>query len=301
MPVYENETYEQGVFRISYPDVAAYMEAGGGMTASDRIVWRDARRLEGLGCVDMRAMLRSQADTHPDDPAQAWDCFYIPNGRYVVETETDSYDFSIHLVQNGTLEGKRVVRYKFDGSPNYKAFAYLTRSGQLSVWRRFADDAREDAMYIRVARMMLDAVRNAGRNEVNHHARTGRGLAYRATPLSETLGIHIELRCFHCSRPISGDTNLRNFHCADHMPPERESAYDREERLREERERTELRRLEREVVGPDGVRRPRRIAPGRGARVQFLDDSEDASPVVPSVGGRTAPLPMCQVTLTEVQ
>lgn len=323
MPVYENETYVQGLFRVTYPQVAAWLEAGNsGVAASDRVLWTRSRRLTGLVAEDIARIIREHGERFATDPAEAWDCMNIPNGRYVVtenpnEADEQEYDFSIHLVQNGTLAGKRVVRYKFPGQRTYKAFAWLTKNGQLSLWRAFRNDANAD--YVRVAIRLLDSLRSGMRETVlNTSARGSWFFGFpREERRSENFRIVPQVRCFHCSGLLDTPEQHYAQHCEAHMPPPRTQVARRVttgqveysltnvqivdpdlERLLNEEEEVERRNS----AGRQAIEEARQRA-AQEAQRNLADTRARRAAVRASVasGGRTTPLPMCEITGSEVQ
>ena len=83
----------------------------------------------------------------PNQPAGANDCLDILNGDYTLNNGSEHLTYRIHTVLRGPLEGNRILKIQQQYG-EFKGFAFLTTSGRVKVWRRFADDERRNEQYI---------------------------------------------------------------------------------------------------------------------------------------------------------
>lgn len=98
---------------------------------------------------------------------------WIPNGEYMVRYGT-TFSYRIHTLQassaNSNLVGKRVVSvYQND---RWVTFAFVSITGHLSLWSRFADMTNE--VFVETARQLLESFREVDRAVTvglswNHH------------------------------------------------------------------------------------------------------------------------------------
>lgn len=185
-----------------------------------------------------------------NDVAGEFDGWQVPNGTYSITLDADiTYRYNVHLVREGTLAGQRVVKRYEDG--RYKAFAFLTRKGDLKLWRRFEGDAHED--YVLVAKLLLEGVTFLGRDALFESS----SACYRAP--NATYLIEFSARCSRCNRADLLECDFGYCHgCRYQSPANRilappplvdpnvETAYDRRMRVvRERRVRVALARAER--------------------------------------------------------
>lgn len=101
--------------------------------------------------------LDTEAHDNPIGDAFSWNALNVPNGDWTVYDYSNQYHFRIYTVQNGRLEGKRIIKYKADGESRYSGFATLTMEGGVKLWSRFQTDA--DATYVRLIRDAISWVR----------------------------------------------------------------------------------------------------------------------------------------------
>lgn len=293
MPAVPFETYDQGVFRMRFPDVAAYAMAGN-LVGISRTRFLSDGMLTDLHAARVRALIREYGEQHPDDPADAWDCGDIPNGRYIMTTDDhlggDTFDFSVHLVQSGQYQGKRVLRYKFPGNGTYTNIGWLTKSGEFFLWRRFHADA--DDPYVKAAEILLDGVRS--RNGVFPESFEFVSMSdLDGDPRHITIRVVPHLRCFECASRLASDSEMAVQHCESHLPVVRES--DEARQIREVAEASER--------GVQALRAQteanRRLEAERGRLAALRAAEEERMRSYARV--RTDPLPMCEITRTVVQ
>lgn len=172
-------------------------------------------------------------------------------------------EFQIYTVQRGTLQGRRVIKVRDAAGPGgWRAFAYVGRDGGFELWARFQNHA--DESYVLHAHDMIDALR---------HTSSMRQRIIEGT-----------VHCVLCNEPIV--TGLGNPHgmelgvCEGHAPAANPAT---NAGLQEAQVEAEQRR----------ARRPRRPVSARN--LSELVDSGDFRIV------RSNPLPLCEVTGSEVQ
>lgn len=85
-------------------------------------------------------------------PATRDELAWLPNGTYTMERDGEHMVFTIHTVQRGQLEGKRIIKHhrSYDRPTG---FAFLCADGSLRLWRRFAAD--DGQPYVQWARDLL--------------------------------------------------------------------------------------------------------------------------------------------------
>ncbi len=93
-----------------------------------------------------------------NEPAEPGDCPEIFNGTYTIDDGREHLTYKIHTVRNGPLAGKRIIK-RLMGHGGYEGFAFLTRSGGVKVWRRFANDENTNAVYILWAKQLVAQLR----------------------------------------------------------------------------------------------------------------------------------------------
>jgi hypothetical protein len=142
----------------------------------------------------VEALATQLAGRSIDDVATEFDGWNVPNGVYEVTGISETHRYNVHLVTSGDLTGQRVLKRYIDG--RYKAFAYITRRGEMKLWRRFASDAEET--YVTMAEELLMLVHDIGRDRLFSE----RSLHFPQRAVT----IEFTPRCFHCNAQSEGST-----------------------------------------------------------------------------------------------
>lgn len=164
------DSYRNGAWQTAFPREAMFCQAEANRYTVWAEEWRTYGHLTEESTTDLVALLDAAEEAEQDAPALAWDALEIPNGDYSVQvtspgfTDEDgclvgqqsTFSFRVHLVSEGTLAGKRIIKYRPEGESLFRGFAFLTRSGGFSLWRRFDRDALEP--YVEAARKMVDVL-----------------------------------------------------------------------------------------------------------------------------------------------
>lgn len=151
MPVSTSTNRDLALFRVNNPDVVAYAETTG--IYNRELVYRSLGRLEVNRVLQA---IRGDRESGLTEPAREWEAPWLPNGDFRVARDGVYFDFRIHLVQSGSLAGKRIVKVKQPGNSIFTGFAFVDRGGRLNLWRRFLRDL--NAPYVRAAKDLLDNV-----------------------------------------------------------------------------------------------------------------------------------------------
>lgn len=217
-----SSAHDIAVFRVANPDVIAYTESND--TSLDRTLASDGV-LSEAEIVTVRAWINDEYEHDAVSPAREWHAPWVPNGDYTVTLNGVSFDFRIHLVQSGTLQGQRIIKVKHPGSSLYSGFAFVTRNGLFSLWRRFSHHAQ--APYVIAATTLLDHITRESeslarrRDEQIPTARfANASVGDRVTMYGGSFIIR-NLRCIHCNNAAPSSTNPYPL-CADHafIPPQ---------------------------------------------------------------------------------
>lgn len=252
MPVSERN---RAIFRTMQADVVAFVEQEDDLLAE---VLEHEGVLEGRQVETTRATIEYQREMSPTDPACEWDAPWIPNGDYSVtlyDVVGSDFLFRIHLVREGLLAGKRIVKYKAPGQRVYKGFGFVTKDGGFSLWRRFANQT--DQPYVLAVRRLFESLA-----EITVDNRTSAEIVLNISRLERRVmwptGMHrignsgaegswkiTTLRCMHCNNPsIMPGSATRFALCIAHgtipvalvreADPEFERLLDEEQRIEDE-------------------------------------------------------------------
>lgn len=252
--------------------------------------------------------------------AWAWQGWNIPQGEFHVEWEGGvQFAFQIYTVQRGTLAGQRVIKVQDPSGPGgWKAFAFVTVNDEFLLWSRFARQSSEmfvDAAYALVENLREHTPSYLVRNDITLRGRPSRvGIihAYKLTGYA--------LRCIRCNGGTDQTSEVQPALCEGCLPDNTVS----EETLREvaaeaaRREAAEAARLREEAMANERrnirSRRTGRTGPpprnpnplGAFTAVDPRTGNQTPSDrVIVGEGFRVQrygdPLPLCQVTGTEIQ
>lgn len=146
-----------------------------------------------------------QAATNPAADATQDEAVNILNGDYTLSSQGMHLTYKIHTVQRGPLEGKRIIKI-MQGGGVFKGFAFLTASGHVKVWRRFADDENRNERYIVWSHVLLRILREQAtptsvQGASNNHPLGG-------TADGEQWEVQIATRCRRCNRNLTNPSSI---------------------------------------------------------------------------------------------
>lgn len=182
MPQRRTENELREAWHAEHMDLAEWLEEFVGNDAdSGRLTPHQQRALIFWQAYVERGRLMRQATLFATDlrreiqdleamPAGSGNVTEIPNGSFDVRVdiedatyhrvnvlETRNFQFQIWTVQNGRLEGQRIIkRREVYGMGPYRGFATLTAAGTLHLWQRFQADG--DEPYVHAARELLTEI-----------------------------------------------------------------------------------------------------------------------------------------------
>lgn len=138
----------------------------------------------------------------------------VPNGVFEVTGISETFRYNVHLVTSGDLAGQRVLKRYIEG--RYKAFAFITRTGTMKIWRRFVADL--DEAYVTTAEELLHVIREVGRDRLFSER------SFRIPTRAMT--VEFTPRCFHCNaqQVVSNATcqgSCGQYDCIDAHPAAR--------------------------------------------------------------------------------
>lgn len=133
--------YDRAVFRAAFPRENAWVTAHPVSITSNDV-------LASGNPVPAAEMIAEELNLIPEAPAEIWHAWGVRNGDYAVRmrgdvtvpADTEDIMLRIHLVQEGPLSGLRIIKVKPDASSVYRGFAFVTRNGDVQVWRRFESE-----------------------------------------------------------------------------------------------------------------------------------------------------------------
>lgn len=160
-----------------------------------------ARRIMEERVTRAQRMIFGNGGDEEDAPAEQDECPQIRNGIYTLDGVGAHMTFSIHTVRNGSLRGKRIIR-KQNAYMQFEGFAFLTRHGNLKLWRRFAEDAEQP--FVEWAKHLLTML--------SQEAQEGNGTLleinqYDADGALWT--VQVALRCRRCNRTLTTPTSIQ--------------------------------------------------------------------------------------------
>lgn len=228
----------------------------------------------------------------PNSGAFAWEQIEIPNGTFEISAPGyGQHDFQIHTVQRGSLAGRRVVKCRDDSGPGgWRAFAFVSRQGALQLWARHRRDV--DHPYVVSATALVEFLRRSGNRSTRAGFEPYDGII-RMPPIDGEVAavatIYCNRRsCLLCNRDVH--VELDDHLCTGHLPAAPEHAR-RVENLPD----PELERLLEEEEAIERATAAQRTRRARTPRTPtFTGDGEFQ--IV-----RIIDIPMCQVTLREIQ
>jgi hypothetical protein len=265
-----------------YPYVAAWLNNADPDLATLELSavirdWNDGGAPDQARIRLVQRAINDEQNNAPTAPCEAWHQAGLPNGDYETTTANETFRYRLYLVQSGQLAGQRIVKVKHPDSNVYKGFAFLNRDGSISLWRRFADDAR--AQYVQVAAHLFQSLSDtAVMTDLRVASRTPFYVHSPIAGVAWVVGLNV--RCSVCNETCNGDRSVSSGLCAQHLPSaDRIAREQRESQMREQNQRNERARLEQERRAAEAAEAARNIRPGR----------------------RTNALPMCEVTGRDVQ
>lgn len=262
-----------------YPHVAAWLRSTDPDLTTLELAatirdWRDGGAPDMHRLALVRRAISDEENAAPTAPCDEWHRHGLPNGDYEVYVPSSDVRFfyRVYLVQQGQLAGQRIVKVKNPGSNVYKGFAFLTRGGGISLWRRFADDRNEQ--YVQVAAHVFAKLSES--TSTTDLRVASRSPLYVSAPTNGTSWVvGLNVHCSVCNETCNGDRSISSGLCAIHLPSaDRMLREQTDARLREQNAANERARQEQERQAAE-----RNVRPGR----------------------RTVPLPICEVTHREVQ
>lgn len=155
----------------------------------------------------MRAAIRNYQEARTGLPSNASeagmdDCTHIHNGVYTIDNGTEHLTFQIYTPLRGTLAGKRIIKRKLP-SGRYQGFAFLTPTGGLKVWRRFAAD--DGTLYVSWARALLSML-----FERNEEDRVRNPSSFTYTSGGVDYHVAMSTVCRRCNRRLTTPTSIRD-------------------------------------------------------------------------------------------
>lgn len=219
-----------GIWRNTFPAAAIWCETA----PNDRTYWAETYQRHGYLSPsvtdELQDLITQGAESDPLAPARAWEALSVPVGDYTVryqnadEAETE-YEFRIHLVRDGSLEGKKIIKRKTNGV--FRGFGFITRTGGFSLWARFARDI--DAEYVDAAVHLIRALAlnvNGADGERDLTGRDSMGsMLYeqQSAPIDffgddRSLTIEVHHRCVMCNLPATNlsDSDASVAYCDQH-------------------------------------------------------------------------------------
>lgn len=146
-----------------------------------------------------------QAATNPAADATQDEAVNILNGDYTLSSQGIHLSYKIHTVQRGPLEGKRIIKV-MQGGGIYKGFAFLTATGHVKVWRRFADDENRNERYIVWSHVLLRILREQATPTSVQGASNSHPLG--GTADGERWEVQIATRCRRCNRNLTTPSSI---------------------------------------------------------------------------------------------
>lgn len=136
-------------------------------------------------------------------PATADDARMVYNGTYelVDDRGRDRCQFLIYTVRTGPLSGQRVIKARMDSA--WKGFAFLTRSGDVRLWRRFQSRSDLFVEWLPAFGQLLALFHN---EPVHQSSATAT-----SAELQMTLR-RLNVRCRICNRDITGRDRHNGVH-----------------------------------------------------------------------------------------
>lgn len=131
----------------------------------------------------------------------------IFNGDYTINDGSEHLSYKIHTVQSGTLQGKRIIK-RLMGDGRYSGFAFVTTTGHVKVWRRFADDANRNEKYIVWANHLLYILREQVSPETMTQGSDGNAMSLGGTIDGVQYEVQASARCRRCNRTLTNPSSI---------------------------------------------------------------------------------------------
>lgn len=153
--------YSRGHWRNEFPMLALWCENPDNATSEHGRNYALHGFLSEHATNQLAGFLDRDRAYNAEEPARMWDAMYVPNGDYQVQVtegrqQQGVFDFRIHLVRDGSLRGQRIIKYRREGTSNFRGFAFVTRTGGFRLWTRFASDV--DEAYVNAAILLVRAL-----------------------------------------------------------------------------------------------------------------------------------------------
>lgn len=215
-------------FAQTWPDVAEYLMTDHAPIAMRQHFVAQGNTLTADQALEMRRRIEEMVAISPDSPALVFDALEIPNGEYTVTRRgeySETFNFRVHLVQDGSLSGQRIVKVKRNDGI-YRGFAFVTKAGGFSLWRRFEREADEE--YVTVARIALSAIGDWNRTFQAHSSQASTRAQWAQRPFTlemsdVTYAVTFQHRCTRCNAEVDfdggeGDCDITPLvRCSEHV------------------------------------------------------------------------------------
>lgn len=236
MPV-PRENEERSRWREANNDLIEWLESRDGSSSFLTSLLESYRQFGSLTEAQTRsarAIMSENDEVSPEadcnEDAGVW------NGEYTVLAGDVRERFLIYTVQRGSLLNKRIIKRRTpEGYGGWKGFAFLTRDGDMRLWRRFREDENEP--YVLMAAELVRCLRDNRISIISNSRNSAAGVVDVAVQGGElTVRIEGRAQCRYCNRLATLITGMCSRHTRETSPlaepssSAREAIYSRAER-----------------------------------------------------------------------